>query len=68
MSEVPGETAMQSLDLKREGERVRKKRDKKTVREKKKYAAVDYCKQDNANLGQVCSEQYRLGAWARTWV
>ena len=35
VSEVPGETAMQSLDLKREGERVRKKRDKKTVREKK---------------------------------
>ena len=35
MSEVPGETTMQSLDLKREGERVRKKRDKKTVREKK---------------------------------
>jgi len=46
---------MRSLDLKRKEERVRKKRDKKTVREKK-YAAVDYCKQDNANLGQVCSE------------
>jgi hypothetical protein len=54
--EVPGETTTRGLGLKRKEERVRKKRDKKTVREKKKNAAVDYCKQDNANLGQVCSE------------
>jgi hypothetical protein len=42
--------------LERREERIRKKRDKKAAGREKKIVTVDYCKQDNANPGQVCSE------------
>lgn len=49
MRVISVKTTMQCLDLERRKERIREKR-------RKKIATVDYCKQDNANPGQVCSE------------
>jgi hypothetical protein len=47
---VSVKTTMQCLDLERRKERIREKR------RGKKIVTVDYCKQDNANPGQACSE------------